>query len=104
MIFYILSIKQDNKIAFCVGWKICSCYLVVTFLRVRCSLYGQCRIAVVARTPRPQKRHHQISTVDLPANMQDNFIIMVSIQYINITSEFYLYNIFYIVGRVAQSV
>jgi len=50
MILYILSIKHNNKIALCLGWKICSWYLVVTFMRVRCSLYGQCRFAVVAMT------------------------------------------------------
>jgi hypothetical protein len=49
MIFYILSIKHDDKMALRVGWKICS-YLVVTFLRVRCSLYGQCRFTMVAMT------------------------------------------------------
>ena len=48
MIFYILSIKHNNKIALSVGWKICCLYLAVTFLRVRCALYGQCRFAVVA--------------------------------------------------------
>jgi len=42
-----LSIKRD-KIALRVGWKICYWQLVVTFLRVICSLYGQCRFAVVA--------------------------------------------------------
>jgi len=43
-----LSIKHNNKIALGFGWKICCWYLVVNFLRVRCSLYGQCRFAVVA--------------------------------------------------------
>jgi len=48
MIFYILSIKLNNKTALHVGWKICCWYPVVTFLRVRCFLYAQCRFAVVA--------------------------------------------------------
>jgi len=48
MIFYILSIKCNNKIALRVGWKICCWYLVVIVLRVRCSLYSQCTFAVVA--------------------------------------------------------
>jgi len=43
-----LIIKHKNKIALRVGWKICCWYLVVIFLRVRCSFYGQCRFAVVA--------------------------------------------------------
>jgi len=34
--------KKNNKIALRVGWKICCWYLVVTSLRVRCSLSGQC--------------------------------------------------------------
>jgi len=33
-----------NKIALPIGWKICCWYLAVTVLRVRCSLYGQCRL------------------------------------------------------------
>jgi len=33
-----LSIKYNNKIALRVGWKICCWYLVVNFLKVRCSL------------------------------------------------------------------
>jgi len=48
MIFYILSIKRNNKIALRAGWKICCWYLVVTLLRMRCSLYGQWRFAVMA--------------------------------------------------------
>jgi len=42
MIFYALSTKYNNKIALRVWWKICCWYLVLMFLRVRCSLYGQC--------------------------------------------------------------
>ena len=38
MIFYILSVKHNNKISLRVGWKICCWYLVVTFLRMKCSL------------------------------------------------------------------
>ena len=62
MIFYILSIKHNSKIALLVGWKISFWYLVVTFLRVRC--------------------HRHISTADLPANTQSNFIIMLNTQYV----------------------
>jgi len=46
------------------------------------------------QTTHPQKGHHQMSTADLPAYTQSNFIIMLSTQYVNITSEFYLNNIF----------
>jgi len=35
-----LSVKHNNKVALRVGWKICCWYLVVTILRVLCSLYG----------------------------------------------------------------
>jgi len=34
------------------------------------------------RTPHPQKGHHQISTADLPANTQSNFIIVFNTQYV----------------------
>jgi len=40
--------KHNNIIALRVGWKICCWYLVVTFLRVRFSLCGQCGLVVVA--------------------------------------------------------
>jgi len=43
----------------------------------------------------PSKSHHQISTVDLPANTQSNFIIMLIHNKQNITSEFCLYNLLY---------
>ena len=36
----------------------------------------------IQRTPHPQKRHHQISTADLPAYMQSSFIIMLNTQYV----------------------
>jgi len=36
----------------------------------------------IQRTPRPQKGHHQISTADLPADAQSNFIIMFNTQYV----------------------
>jgi len=49
-------------------------------------------------SPHPQKGHHQISTADLPAKRQSNFIFMFYTQYVKyyIISEFYLYDIFYI--------
>ena len=50
----------------------------------------------IQRTPHPQKGHHQIPTADLPASTQSNFIIMFILNIQNITSEFYLNNIFYI--------
>ena len=36
----------------------------------------------IQRTPHPQKCHHQISTTDLTANMQSNFIIILNTQYV----------------------
>ena len=36
----------------------------------------------IQRTLHPQKGHHQISTADLPAYMQRNFIIMLNTHYI----------------------
>ena len=47
MIFCILNIEHTNKIAVYVGWVTCCWYVVVTFLRARCSLYGHCRFSVV---------------------------------------------------------
>jgi hypothetical protein len=38
--------------------------------------------STIRRAPHPQKSHHQISTADLPANTQSNFIIMFNTQYI----------------------
>jgi len=45
-----LSIKHKNKIWLPVGCKICFWHLEVNFLRVMCSLYGQCGLDVVAIT------------------------------------------------------
>jgi hypothetical protein len=80
--FNIMSIKHNSKMALHVGWKICCWYPVVTFLKVRCSLNGQYSFAMVARTPIPQEGHHQISSADLRANVQSNFIIVFNTRYV----------------------
>ena len=36
----------------------------------------------IHRTPHPHEGHHQISTADLPANTQGNFISMFNTQYV----------------------
>ena len=40
------------------------------------------RTLTIQRIPYPQKSHRQISTADLPANTQSNFIITFNTQYI----------------------
>jgi len=46
--------------------------VLVVFLATYFGLYA----------PRPRKGHHQMSTADLPANTQSNFIIMFNTQYV----------------------
>jgi hypothetical protein len=43
--------------------------------------YGESTVTIQG-TPDPRKGHHQISTADLPANMQSNCIVMLNTQYV----------------------
>ena len=51
-------------------------------LPFKCHCYHSQSTLTVQRTPHIQKRHLQISTADLPANTQSNFIVMFNTQYI----------------------
>jgi len=65
-------------------------------LPFKCHCYHGESTLIIQRIPQPQKRHYQISTVDLPANIQSKFIISLILNTLNITSEFYLNSKFYV--------
>ena len=51
-------------------------------LPFKCHCHSGESTMTIQRTPHSQKGHHQISTANLPSNMQRNFIIKFNTQYV----------------------
>ena len=90
----LLYIYKGSHLYLCV--QITTKHRKLKQLPFKCHCHHGESTLTIQRTPHPPKRHHQISTADLPANMQSNFINTLNTQYVKYHICILSYSIFYI--------